>query len=205
MISVSAGEPCGAAIGRGWYLDVIHFAQRTPWLHGALTAYTDYGLVLFILLLVMGWWTARRADLRVMASALWAPVAVLLAYGISNMIKLGVHEPRPCRTIPGISIVASCDPLSDYSFPSNHAVLAASAAVALLVVNRWLGAIATVLALLMGFTRVYVGAHYPHDVLIGLALGALIGCTGILAGRLLADPVRRLRNGRMVWLVGSGE
>lgn len=205
MISVFVGEAYGAAIDHSWYLAVIHFAQRTPWLHGALTAYTDFGLALFVLLLVIGWWTARRAEPCIMAAALWAPVAVLLAYGISNMIKLGTHELRPCRAIPGISIVASCDPLSDYSFPSNHAVLAASAAVALLVVNRRLGTIVAMLALLMGFTRVYVGAHYPHDVLVGLALGALIGCTGIFAGRLLAGPVRKLRNGRMVWLVGSRE
>jgi membrane-associated phospholipid phosphatase len=193
----------GASIDGHWYTAMLHVARDTPWLHGFLLIYTNYGLVLFALLLLARWWTARGADPRVMAAALWSPAAVLLAYGCSTAIKLGAQELRPCRAIAGVVTAQPCPPLTDYSFPSNHAVLAASATVALLLVDRRLGIVAAVLALLMGFSRVYVGAHYPHDVFAGLALGALVGCTGLVARSLLADPVRRLRGGRLAPLLGS--
>jgi len=46
----------------------------------------------------------------------------------------------------------------------------------------------------MAFARVYVGAHYPHDVVVGLALGAAV----VLVGRLLAQPVLTALTGRLV-------
>ena len=42
------------------FLDVNHFAQHTGWLHGPMDAYANYGVALFGLLLVIGWWLARQ-------------------------------------------------------------------------------------------------------------------------------------------------
>lgn len=191
-----------SSIDGHWYTTVVRFAKDTPWLHGFLLAYTTYGLALFGVLLLLGWWRARAAQPRVMVVALWSPIAVLLAYGCSAAVKLDAAEPRPCRAITGPVTVEPCPPVTDYSFPSNHAVLAASAAVALWLVDRRLGVSAAVLAILMGFSRVYVGAHYPHDVLAGFLLGALIGSTGLVARPLLTDSVRRLRGGRLAPVLG---
>lgn len=52
--------------------------------------------------------------------------------------------------------------------------MAGAATVGLWLVNRRLGALAGLAAILMGFARIYVGAHYPQDVLAGLALGATV-------------------------------
>ena len=70
------------------------------------------------------------------------------------------------------------------SFPSDHAVLFAALAMGLVFISRRLGILAFVyITLLIGFPRIYTGAHYPTDVLVGLLLGAAIGyvfnCTPI--------------------------
>lgn len=79
--------------------------------------------------------------------------------------------------------------------------MAGAVAVGLLFVNRRLGVLATVLALLMAMTRVYVGAHFPADVLAGLVLGGLVAAIVQLpAPRLaLSSPVRRLSD---TWVTG---
>ena len=70
------------------------------------------------------------------------------------------------------------DKTTDFSFPSDHATVAGAVAVGLLFANRRWGIIASVLAIVMAFTRVYVGAHYPGDIVTGLALGGLVSTAG---------------------------
>ena len=71
------------------------------------------------------------------------------------------------------------DKSTDFSLPSDHATAAAqSVAVGSLFANRRWGIVATCLAIVMAFTRVYVGAHYPGDVRAGLALGRVVATVG---------------------------
>ena len=66
------------------------------------------------------------------------------------------------------------DRTKDFSSPSDHATVAGTVAVGLLLANRRWGIPAVVAAVVMAFTRAYVGAHYPSDVLAGLALGGAV-------------------------------
>lgn len=59
----------------------------------------------------------------------------------------------------------------DFSFPSGHTIASFEGAVALLLYNRKLGIPATVLAVLIAFSRLYLYVHYPTDVLISVVLG----------------------------------
>lgn len=195
----------GGAIDGGWYLDLVGFARSTPWLHGFFEIYTDAGLALLAVLAAVVWWRARGKPAEEMAAALWVPLGVLLAYGVSNLVKALVQEPRPCLRYPTVQTVAPCDFATDYSFPSNHVVFAASAAVGLLLVAWRAGLLALVLAALVAFSRVYLGAHYPHDVLAGAILGAAVACCGLLLRRPLTALVVRGRAGRMSRLVGTAE
>jgi undecaprenyl-diphosphatase len=67
--------------------------------------------------------------------------------------------------------------------------MAGAVAVGLLLVDRRLGLLATVLALLMAFARVYVGAHYPFDVIAGLLVGGAVTTIGWIVVR---HPMRLL-------------
>jgi membrane-associated phospholipid phosphatase len=152
------------------------FAQATGWLHPIVTGYASYGAVLFGVLLVAGWWTARRSsNPRTMAAAICAGAATLLAIGLNQPIVGAIARPRPYTTDPGLLVLAHHS--SDPSFPSDHATMAGAAAVGLLLVSRRLGLLASIAAAGMAAARVYIAAHYPSDVLAGLLLGGLVALT----------------------------
>ncbi|MFD7341793.1 phosphatase PAP2 family protein [Streptomyces violascens] len=188
----------GASIDGGLYGDITDFARHTHWLNGPVSAFTSYGIALFAVLMLAGWWIARRKDASVMAAALAAPVAMVLAYVVNAAIKSVFTEPRPCRALPHDFLIEKCPPLDDYAFPSNHTTVAAAAAVALFLVNRRLGIVASVFALLMAASRVYVGAHYPHDVLVALVVGGAVSFAVTWSARRFGAPlVTRLRGGAL--------
>lgn len=80
----------------GDFLQVNDFAQHTNWLHPAAVAFANYGIVLFAVLLLAGWWLARRnQSIRMMARALLAPVGMLLALAANQPVVHAVNERRP--------------------------------------------------------------------------------------------------------------
>jgi membrane-associated phospholipid phosphatase len=168
-----------------------HLARSTGWLHTPVLGYADYGVVLFGALLLAGWWTARGRGPARVAAALWACAGTLLAVALNQPLVHHFHEARPYTDHPHLLVLAHRS--SDYSFPSDHGVMAGAVAAGLWLVDRRLGAVAGIAALLMAFARVYIAAHYPHDVLAGLAFGAAIGLLGWL---LLARVLTRL----VTWL-----
>jgi undecaprenyl-diphosphatase len=162
------------------------FARHTGWLHAPLVAYAKYGVVLSGLLLIVGLIRSRHGTARTLAAAMWACIAVLIAVAVNQPIVRAVHEARPYTGHPSVLVLVARS--ADLSFPSDHSVMAAATAAGLLLVSRKLGLIAVVAALLMAFARVYVGAHYPGDVLAGLIIGAAVAIIGWL---LLRVPLTR--------------
>lgn len=147
-----------------------------------LTVGTDAVLGVFALMFLLLWFTHK---LR----AFLAGAGVVVAYAISEVVKLVVREDRPCRTRPS---VAECPEVGDWSFPSNHSVIAGASAMAIWALHRTYGWIAAVCAIAAASSRVVVGVHYVHDVVAGLALGALVswGIAVLLKKKL---PTRRQR------------
>ncbi|MFE9564013.1 phosphatase PAP2 family protein [Streptomyces sp. NPDC006487] len=176
----------------GLYLDVTDFAHSTPaWVQSAFEFWTEYGLLVFGALFIAVWWRSRGArDPRTVALAVLAPFVTALAYVASELVKSSVDEERPCRAVAGAAAsLVKCPATGDWSFPSNHATIAGAAAVALALAVRALVLLTVPLALLMAFSRVFVGVHYPHDVAMGLLLGASLAA---LAGLALAGPATRV-------------
>jgi membrane-associated phospholipid phosphatase len=180
----------------GWYRAVTSFAQHTAWLHAAMAFYTLAGIGVLALMALYAWWDARRRAARAaMAAVAWIGVGTLVAVGAGLALKQVFTEARPCLAMPGVATVQPCPGPTDYSFPSDHTTVAAALAVGLWIFSRRLGLIAAVLALLEGFSRVYLGQHYPHDVAAGLLLSALVLTAGWpLARRLLGALLARLES-----------
>ena len=191
---MSAGDQYPGAdvpdISADWYRETLELAHSTPsWLHTAVEIFTEAGVVLLAAFLVLAAWRARRRSDRTMALALLAPVVTVVAYGVSELSKSFIEQLRPCRALGGVDPLATCPPPGDWSFPSNHTTIVAAAAIGVLLTWRWLGALAVLLAVLVGYSRVFLGVHYPHDVLGGFLLGAIVAAGLAL---LLAGPATRL-------------
>ncbi|MBM0228764.1 MULTISPECIES: phosphatase PAP2 family protein [Micromonospora] len=166
----------------GLFDEVNRFAVATPWLHAAVTGYAAFGVVLFAAIMLAGWWYARRtSEADRVAAAVLAPVATLLAVAVNQPFVSAFHEARPYTSHPDILVLATRS--TDFSFPSDHSVMAGAAAAALWFVSRRLGLVTAVAALAMGFSRIYIAAHYPHDVLVGLLLGAVVAVLVVLLAR----------------------
>ena len=167
---------------------INRLANRTSWAHEFFTSYAKYGIVLFAVLLAAAYLDGRQHDdLRAVAGSVWAAGAALVALGIGQLIGGAIGRARPYEAMTGVHLLV--DKTTDFSFPSDHATAAGAIAVGLLLTNRRWGIIATVLAIVMAFTRVYVGAHYPGDVLAGLALGGVVAAAGTV---LVVPPFTRL-------------
>lgn len=195
----------------GLYRDITDSAHEAPgWVQSAFEAWTEYGLLLFGLLFIAVWWRARgRRGPRPLALAVLAPLATALGYVASEAVKSFVEEDRPCRAVARAAVsLVPCPPPGDWSFPSNHSAIAGAAAVALALAVRRLALLTVPLALLMAYSRVFVGVHYPHDVGIGLLTGGLVAALAVLA---LAGPtstitgaMRASDNPAARWFTGPG-
>ncbi|MGP3954498.1 phosphatase PAP2 family protein [Nonomuraea sp. 3N208] len=176
------------------YSDIVGFALATPyWLHTLAEAGTDAGLFVFAALFAVAALRAWRAPARDLALVIAGPAGVVFAYVVSEVIKTFVREDRPCRG--GIATIADCPPPDDWSFPSNHTVIAAGAAATLVLAWRSLAWVVFPLAAAMAFSRVFVGVHYPHDVAAGFLLGlALAPLFALLVVGAVTPAVRLARS-----------
>ncbi|MFF7632209.1 phosphatase PAP2 family protein [Kitasatospora sp. NPDC008050] len=154
----------------GWAKDAPH------WLDSLVSWIGEYGILLGLFALcAVGWLQARRRpDAPVaVAGVLWAPLAVVAAELANLPIAAIVNRPRPFVDHPGLDVLVA-GKAGTHSFVSDHATMSMTVAVALFLVNRRLGAIAGGLALLQGFCRLFMGVHYPTDVLGGYALATAV-------------------------------
>lgn len=105
-----------------------------------------------------------------------ALLAMLLGLVINNMIiKEVVARPRPWHDVEGLVYVLF-EP-SVNSFPSGHTCSSFAAANAWrkLAPRRWIKVTGMVMAVCMGLSRLYIGVHYPTDVLVGMMVGLFCG------------------------------
>src|SRR5699024_2180650 len=109
-------------------------------------------------------------------------VGVIGAYLLSAAVKLLVAEQRPCQ-VWQVPTTLSCPAVGDWSWPSNHSLVAAAFATACILAVPRTAWLAVPVALLSGLARLAAGVHYLHDVASGLALGTAVVALVVLLGR----------------------
>ncbi len=101
--------------------------------------------------------------------------SLLFLSGISawlsaHTLKFLFHTARPFVELGFKPLISE----NGFSFPSEHSAVFIALAISMLLINKRLGVSMTVLALLIGISRIVLGVHYPIDVLGGFAVGAII-------------------------------
>ncbi|MFE2967726.1 phosphatase PAP2 family protein [Streptomyces sp. NPDC059340] len=187
--------------------DINGLAKDAPhWFDRGMEFVGEYGLLLAMVLLVLWcWWTVRRRGEEnaapSVAALVWAPLAAGVAVLVNVPIRGFVERPRPFVDHQGLDVLVSGK--TDFSFVSDHATLTMAIGVGLFVANRKFGLVGIGIALLEGFCRVYMGVHYPTDVIGGFALGTAVALLLSPLAMALLTPVMKAveRSPRAGWLI----
>ncbi|MCD4691230.1 phosphatase PAP2 family protein [bacterium] len=135
--------------------------------------------------LLGGWlamiiWGGRRGRL--------AAAMVVLAVTFSDQLSSGLMKPlvgriRPCNALPLDEIRLLVRQSKAFSFPSSHAANSFSMATVLAWRYPRFIPLSLAVAVIIGYSRIYVGVHYPLDVFVGAVVGVLCGRAAILIVR----------------------
>ena len=177
--------------GNVWLFHAIN-AQQPSWLDDAMSFasrigdYRNFPLFLVIWALVV--WHSRRADraeraAHMFTGALRFAVSGVLLFLFTSGLKLGFDLPRPVAVLAAGSVRVLGKPELHYSLPSGHSAFAIIVAASMWSLVTWpwrIGLIATVVV--VGVSRIWLGAHFPVDVLAGYAIGFV---STVLAARMV--------------------
>jgi len=120
---------------------------------------------------------------------------ILLVLGITlsdqvcnNLIKPLVGRIRPCNVLENIHLLVNCT--KSYSFPSSHAMNMFTGVTLLSYSYRKIRVILFIMAILVSYSRIYVGVHYPFDVLAGAILGVFCAFVIIILFKFVSKNFR---------------
>ena len=144
---------------------------RSPALMPFFKAVADYGVIILgVYAVLMLLWEKRR----VFPVASACIVSGLLGNFIKDYLKKLVCRPRPFLDVP--SLVPAIKPPKSFSFPSGHTTLAFSVAFIICrILPKRYSIPAFLIAALVAFSRLYMGVHYPTDILGGICVGYVAG------------------------------
>ena len=120
--------------------------------------------------------------------ALSAVAAVLLSDLTAYLLKDLFHRIRPCHALAQVHLLTGDVCVGTFSFPSNHASNIFALATFFSYNYRRLVIPCFITAALIGYSRVYLGAHYPADVMGGVVWGALVGLAAAIIAERLTLP-----------------
>ena len=146
--------------------------MRMPVLNELMLAVTTLGeeTAFLVIGLIVFWCVDKKKGYFVMTVGLFGTI-------ISQIMKLSFRIPRPWVLDPEFPILEQArEAAAGYSFPSGHTQTAVGTfgALAVSAKKKWLRTCFVLLAVMVGFSRMYVGVHTPADVLVGAALAVAL-------------------------------
>ena len=140
------------------------------------TLFADYAIWLVPLALLSCWLWGSAEHRR---AAVETTLAGFLALGIAQLIALSIYHPRPFAVGLGVQRIPH---IPDSSFPSDHGTLLAAVAAGFLMhrSTRFLGLVFAMLWLPVAWSRIYLGVHFPADMIGGLVVGC---CSAVVVRR----------------------
>ncbi|MBQ6622600.1 MAG: phosphatase PAP2 family protein [Mogibacterium sp.] len=133
-----------------------------------ITHLGDSGMIWILFVLLMLLFRATRKD------GLWSGIALAASYIINNLLlKNLIARIRPYEIFSAVQLLV--EQQSDFSFPSGHSAASFVVAISMYIyLPKRYGIPALILAFLISLSRIYVGVHYPLDVVCGALSGTLI-------------------------------
>ncbi|MBT2656043.1 undecaprenyl-diphosphatase [Bacillus sp. ISL-18] len=150
------------------FKDINQAAGHHPILDGLMVFVTQNALIIYAVVLLLMWFFGKD---KYKNTVVLAAITGIIALFINVVIGHIYFEPRPFVSHK-VNLLISHS--SDASFPSDHGTGAFSLALAVLYRHRKLGIGMVLFAVLTGISRVYVGHHYPFDIIGSLVVAAIV-------------------------------
>jgi undecaprenyl-diphosphatase len=162
---------------RSVFLYINGLAGKVPFIDGFFRGISnDYFAVISCCLVLIWLWFGTRGVERRKAYQRVVMIAIISIGMASLLVFISNHlyfRTRPFNTLPPGSVHLLFYPPTDSSFPSNLAAVLFAIAMPVIIKIRSWGALLLTIAVLGSFGRIYMGVHYPLDILGGAAIGTV--------------------------------
>ncbi len=143
-----------------------------------ITEFKNWRILFFLIILAMLIFGRKKERI--------AAVLVLIVLGVADssvnlLLKSWIGRVRPCNVFPQVHLLAGCS--HSGSFPSSHAANIFAAGTILTFFYRRVWLIWLAIAVTVSFSRIYVGVHYPLDVVGGAFYGILLGAVILIVSK----------------------